>query len=124
MDAILAAGLKPESTKIRPHLPATGFDYASPVPEHSPVGCGEESPRSCQRGGRGNGTGSATVPGRIWPTTDRTTVFDRANLVPKHSPVGTNYVPGTISVPLLPPYWRLEKQIRRSQSGFLDWRAA
>ncbi|NLH73000.1 MAG: hypothetical protein GX456_08100 [Verrucomicrobia bacterium] len=27
----------------------TWFNHANPVPEHSPVGCGEESPRSCTR---------------------------------------------------------------------------
>ncbi|NLH72748.1 MAG: hypothetical protein GX456_06820, partial [Verrucomicrobia bacterium] len=29
--------------------PTTSFDHADPAPEHSPVGCGEESPRSCRR---------------------------------------------------------------------------
>ncbi|NLH72084.1 MAG: hypothetical protein GX456_03405, partial [Verrucomicrobia bacterium] len=57
----------------------TCFNHANPAPERSPVGCGEESPRSYRRVGNRNGVGSAAVPGRINTMTDRKTCFNHAN---------------------------------------------
>ncbi|NLH75084.1 MAG: hypothetical protein GX456_18710 [Verrucomicrobia bacterium] len=44
--------------------------------------------RAPARVGKGNGAGSATVPGRIEPMTDRKTCFNHANPAPEHGPVG------------------------------------
>ncbi len=67
---------------------ATRFDPANRATEHTPVGCGEESPRSCRRVGNRNGGWSAAVLGRINPTTDPTTRFDSVNRTTEHTPVG------------------------------------
>ncbi len=44
--------------------------------------------RAPARAGKGNGVGSAAVPGRINTMTDRTTRFDYANPASDHSPAG------------------------------------
>jgi len=50
---------------------ATRFDPANRATEHTPAGCGEESPRSYRGVGNRNGVGSAAVLGRINPMTGR-----------------------------------------------------
>ncbi|NLH73520.1 MAG: hypothetical protein GX456_10750, partial [Verrucomicrobia bacterium] len=44
--------------------------------------------RAPARGGKGNGAGSAAVPGRINPMTELTTRFDHANRTTEHTPAG------------------------------------
>ncbi|NLH74009.1 MAG: hypothetical protein GX456_13215 [Verrucomicrobia bacterium] len=44
--------------------------------------------RAPARGGKGNGAGSAAVPGRINPMTELTTRFDHANRTTEHPPAG------------------------------------
>jgi len=46
------------------------FNHANPAPEHGPVGCGEESPRSRRALETAPTVRSAAVPGRINPMTD------------------------------------------------------
>jgi len=81
-----------ERGRPRPHQPDdrshTRFIHANPAPEHRPAGCGEESPRSRSTSETATAVGSAAVPGRINPTTDRTTRFIHANLAPDRSPAG------------------------------------
>jgi len=58
---------------------AACFNHANPVPERSPVGCGQEWPRSCQRAGASNGSGARPSPAAFNPTTDRAPRFDHTN---------------------------------------------
>ncbi|NLH72597.1 MAG: hypothetical protein GX456_06050, partial [Verrucomicrobia bacterium] len=51
------------------------------------LGAGKNA-RAPARVGKGNGAGSAAVPGRIGPMTDRTTRFDQVNLTTEHAPAG------------------------------------
>ncbi|NLH71881.1 MAG: hypothetical protein GX456_02370 [Verrucomicrobia bacterium] len=74
------------SVPMFPISPMTGhaprFDPANRASEHTPVGCGEESPRSCRRVGENTGAWERGRPRPHQPDGRSHTSFDHPNPAP------------------------------------------